>query len=150
MIRLWKSTIEKVSGTVSIQQKTLEWRGSSRISVYMDVHRLTLFYHSRRTLLHTLLLRHESQSPTLDLHKRSAPRPTVLAREDTGVHIPARLVPMVRGVAIGVSTLSVWRSEHQCVEYGLCDGHCAGERCARLSCPVCDAVKNESWRTESE
>ena len=63
----------------------------------------------------------------MDLHERSTFRSTVLARKNTGLHLPARLVPLVGGVVARLPAVpSRWR-EHQRVERSLWDRDRADE-----------------------
>ncbi len=91
---------------------------------------------SRRRRILARGLRHQGHGGAVDLHERPAVRPAVLAREDARLHLPARLVPLVRRVAARVPAVSLRRGQRQRLEHGVRHGHRPGVGRGRLRDPV--------------
>ena len=115
MTRLWRSMIRKVTTLHEIVS-----------SIVVRGRGLTHPFRSCRGVFLASLLRHQSNRNPMDMHQRPTIRIAVLACEDPCFHIPPGLVPLVRRMDSGISTMSIRRCEHKCVEYGVCYGYCVG------------------------
>lgn len=82
-------------------------------------------FSSGQCLIIKRFLRHQSRHSPLAIYERTAVRPAVLARKDPRLHVPARMVPVVRRVGSRVSQVSLRRRQYQRLEHGLWHGDCA-------------------------
>jgi CHD5-like protein len=83
-----------------------------------------------------ILIRCESHCRSLDMYERVAIRSTVLAHQDAHFHVPSRLVSMADRMDTGLSTLFLWRSQHQCLEQLLLDRDSTGWRASPVRLPL--------------
>lgn len=101
-------------------------------------------FSSGQCLIIKRFLRHQSRHSPLAIYERTAVRPAVLARKDPRLHVPARMVPVVRRVGSRVSQVSLRRRQYQRLEHGLWHGDCArlGPDC--LHCALRARVRGRS------
>lgn len=81
---------------------------------------------SGQCLIIERFLRHQSRHSPLAVDEWPAVRDPVLARKDARLHVPARMVPVVRRVGSRVPQVSLRRRQYQRLEHGLWHGDCAG------------------------
>lgn len=92
---------------------------------------------SGQRLVVASVVRHQSDGHPLDVYERAPVRAAVLARKDARLHVPARVVPLVRRMGPRLPPMSVRRREHQCLEHGVRDRHCAGWGRRRIPDRLC-------------
>ena len=83
----------------------------------------------------SIFVRFQSYRLALDLHKRPAIRATILAHQDTHLHLPTWLVSMADRVGAVLSALSIWWSQHRCLEQLVLDSNSTPGRTGHV-CPT--------------
>ena len=97
---------------------------------------------------HSIFIRCQGYCRSLDLHKRVAIWSTILAHQDTYLHLPTWLVPMADRMDTRIPTLSIRRSQHQRLEQLLLDSDSTGWRAGHICLPLRARNSQQTWETK--
>ena len=80
----------------------------------------------------------------MDIDDGAAVRSTVLACKDTNLHLSERLGALVCGMGYGLSQVSKWRREYQCVVSCMCNSNITSRGQYNLCCAEYQQDKHEA------